>query len=144
MSNAIAAIGTLLKIGDGGSPETFTTVAEVTDISGPSLSMDTMEVTSHSTTNAFKEYLGSLLDAGEVSFSMNFIPTNATQSYTTGLIKDWYNRTRRHFQLVFPDVGATTWAFTALVTKFEPKAPVDAQLSADVTLKIVEAPTLAG
>ncbi len=141
MSNALGAFGTLLKIGDGGGPETFTTIAEVTDIKGPTLSLDTIEATSHDSANATKEFVAGLKDAGEVTFSVNFIPTNATQSYATGLIKDWYNRTKRNFRMVFPDT--TTWNFAAFVTRFEPAAPVDGKLAADVTLKIASSPTLA-
>jgi len=59
-------------------------------------------------------------------------------------LKDLKNRTKRNFQLVFPDVGATTWAFAAYVTGFEPSAPVDDLLGASVTLKITGQPTLAG
>lgn len=143
-SGALSAWGTLLKIGDGGGTEAFTTIAEVTDISGPSLSLDTAEVTSHSSTNKFKEFIGTLLDAGEMTFSINFIPTNATQSYSAGLIKDMFARTMRNFQLIFPNASTTTWLFAALVTAFEPKEAIADQLSADVTLKISGYPTLAG
>ena len=143
-TSAISGFGTLLKIGDGGGTEVFTTIAEVTDISGPGLSMDTMEATSHSSTAGWKEFVAGLLDAGEVTFSVNFLITNATQSYTSGLIRDMVNRTARHFQLVFPNVGNTTWAFTALVTAFEPAEPIDDVLKADCTLKITGQPTLAG
>lgn len=143
-TGALSAFGTLLKIGDGGGTEVFTTIAEVTDLSGPGLEMDTIEATSHSSTAGWKEYVAGLLNAGEVGFSVNFIPTNATQSYSSGLIRDMVNRTARHFQLVFPNVGNTTWAFTALVTGFEPSEPIDDVLKADITLTITGQPTLAG
>ena len=82
-SIAIPAYGTLLKIGDGGSPENFTIVAEVKDISGPKMKADTAETTTHSPggvapTSAWKEYLATLLEAGDVTFKVNFVPTNAT------------------------------------------------------------------
>jgi hypothetical protein len=50
---------------------------------------------------------------GTVSFDLNFIPTNATQSHTSGLLRDFENRTKRNFKLVLPDSGSTTWAITA-------------------------------
>lgn len=141
---AISGFGTLLKIGDGGGTEVFTTIAEVKDISGPSFSADTVELTTHSSSGAWKEKLPTLLDAGEITLDINFIPTNATQSQSTGLLRDFKNRTKRNFQLVWPDVGGTTWAFSAYVTGFEPSAPVDDLLGASVTLTITGAPTLAG
>lgn len=144
MTSGISAFGTLLKIGDGGGTEVFTTIAEVKDISGPSLKLDTEEVTSHSSTGGWREYIATLLDAGEVTFDVNFIPTNATHSQTSGLLKDLKNKTLRNFQLVFSNVGATTWAFSAFVTGFEPAEPVEGVLAASVTLKITGQPTLAG
>jgi predicted secreted protein len=144
MTAAIAGYGCLLKIGDGGTSETFTTIAEVTDISGPKFSADTTEVTSYSSTAAWKERIPTLIDAGEVSFKINFIPTNATHSQTAGLLKDFKGRLKRNFQLLFSDTSPTTWSFAAYVTGFEVSEPLDGQLAADVTLSITGAPTLAG
>ena len=140
---AISAFGTLLKIGDGGSPESFTTIAEVTNIGGPSLSLDPIDVTNHSSTGGWKEFIGGLLDGGEVSFEINYDPVGATHDASTGLIADMSARTVRNFQLVFPDTGNTTWSFSALVTAFQPSEPIDNKLSASVTLKVSGQPTLA-
>jgi predicted secreted protein len=144
MTEALAAFGCLLKIGNGATSETFATIAEVNDISGPKFAADTVEVTSHSSTAAWKERIPTLLDAGEVSFKINFIPTNATHSNTAGLLKDFKGRTKRNFQLLFTDTSPTTWTFAAYVTGFEVAEAIDAQLTADVTLTITGAPTLAG
>ncbi len=145
MTSGISSFGTLLKLGDGGSPtETFTTIAEVKDISGPALKVNTEEVTSHSSTGSYEEHVPTTISAGEVSCDLNFVPTGATHSYTSGLIKDLKNKTKRNFQLVLPDTGSTTWTFAAYVTGFETKAPVKGVLSAAVKLLITGQPTLAG
>lgn len=142
-TGAIPGFGTLLKVGDGGSPtETFTAIAEVTDLSGPGFELKAIDATNHSSTGGWEEFIGGLLSGGEVSFEVNFIPTHATHGYSTGLLKDMVNRTKRNFQLVFPDTGTTTWGFAALVTNFEPKEPVDDKLSASITLKLSGQPTL--
>lgn len=143
MSNAVAGFGSLLKIGDGAGPEVFTTIAEVKDISGPSLSMATIDVTNQSSTGGWAEFIGGIKDAGEVTFDVNFLPADATHNAATGLIRDYNNRTKRNFQLVFPDAGATTWSFAALVTAFQPTEPIGDALTASVTLKITGQPTLA-
>ncbi len=142
MTSAKAAYGTLLKIGDGGGPETFTTIAEVTNISGPSLSLAAIEATSMDS-GGWEESIGGVKSGGEVSFDLSYLPTHATHDASTGLIADLKNAVARNFQLVFPDAGGTTWSFTALVTAFEPSAPVDGRLQASVTLKITGQPTLA-
>lgn len=144
MSNALSAFGTLLKIGDGGGTEVFTTIAEVTKIGGPKFKLNTKEVTSHSSPGGWKESIATILEAGEVSADLNFIPTTATQSQSGGLLRDLKNKTLRNFKIVFPDVGATTWSFAAFVTGFETDEPVDDALTAKVTLEISGQPTLAG
>ena len=143
MSSAIGAFGTLLKIGDGATPtENFTTIAEVSNISGPGLSMDTIDVTSHSSADGWREYIAGQLEAGEITFDINYIPTEVTHNLAKGLLGDLAAKTRRNFQLVFPDAGSTTWKFTALVTGFEPSEPVDDKLAASVSLKLSGKPTL--
>lgn len=143
-TEALFAHGTLLKKGDGVSTgETFSTVAEVTNIGGPGLALEPIEVTSHSSTDGWKEKIGGLLDGGEVSVTINYVPTEGTHDGTTGLIADQSNRAVRNFQLVFPDTSETTWTFSALVASFEPGEPVDGALTAEVTLAVTGKPTLA-
>ena len=143
-SGAIFARGTLLKLGDGGGTEAFTTIAEVITLAGPDLTLDVIDVTSHDSANGARERIGGLLDVGQVTATINFIPTNATHNFTSGLIHDMLNRTKRDFQIVFPNGATTTWAFTALVNKFSPKEEIAKQLTADITLMGTGYPTLAG
>lgn len=143
MSNAISAFGTQLQRGDGGGPEVFTAVAEVSKIDGFEISMDTPEVTNHQSTEGWREYVAGLIDGGEVALELNYIPTNATQNATAGLLADLKNRTKRNFKIVFPDSGSTTWSFSAFVTKFKPSAPTDDKLMGTATVKVTGKPTLA-
>jgi predicted secreted protein len=142
MTEAIFAQGTLLKLGDGGSPETFTTISEVRSINGPTLGADTVEVTSHDSPLGYREFIAGLLQAGELSFELNFQPTDATHDAQTGLIAAMQSRSTRNFQLVFPGAIAT-WQFSAFVTRFEMGAPVDSNLKATVTLQITGQPNFA-
>lgn len=142
MTNAIKAYGTLLKLGDGATSEAFTTIAEVTNISGPSITQETADVSAHDGPG-WDEHIGTLLRGGEIGLDLNFAPANATQSYSAGVLKDLTDQTLRNFQMVFPDTAATTWTFAALVTAFEPSAAVDGALTASCTLLISGAPTLA-
>jgi len=138
-----AAKGTLLKTGDGTSPEVFTTIAQVVSIGGPSLSLDPLDVTSHSSLEGNKEFVGGLIDGGELTLEINFDPADATHNQAAGLLKLLKDRTIRNFELVFSDTASTKWTIPALVTGFEPGAPVDGKLSASVTLKVSGVPTLA-
>jgi predicted secreted protein len=139
MSDAIAAYGTLLKLGSTNTTAaSFATIAEVGDIAGPNDSVSTIDVTNHSSPSARMEFIASLIDSGEIAFSINFLPKNATHDATTGIQKAKNDRAMRLYQMVFPDGSQVQ--FSALVTKFGIKAPVAGKLGADITLKISGAP----
>ena len=132
-SIAVSSYGTLLKIGDGGGTEVFTTIGEVRDISGPALNVGTEEVTAHDG-NGWREFIATLKEIGEISFEINFNAA-ATQGFSSGLYNDASNKTKRNFQIVIPTTSAKTGSFTAIVTKFELTEPVEGVLRASITLQ---------
>jgi predicted secreted protein len=132
-----AAYGTLLKRG-------ATTIAQVTNISGPGLSLDTEDVTNMDSTGGWEEVVGTILRSGEVSVDLVFDPNAATHKYASGgMVYDMVQRTATTYSIVFPSSPTVTWEFSALVTGWEPSAPVDGSLTVAATLKITGAPTLA-
>jgi len=131
------AFGTLLQLGDGAGPEVFTTIAEVKDIDGPDISMDTEDITPHDAVGGWEEFIPTILRSGEVTFDLNFVPSNAQHGDTSGgLINLLKNRTKRNFKLVLPTSPTYTWAFAAYVTGFSNSMPVGGVLGASVTLKV--------
>lgn len=133
-TQAIPAQGTLLQLDDGAG--NYTTIAEVKDIRGPGFTTNFTDVTSHDSPDYTREFISGLRDPGEVTFSVNFVPTNPTHNLSAGLMSLQQNRTKRNYKLIFPDVSTTTWTFAAYVSRFEPGAPVDGALTADVTLRV--------
>lgn len=129
--------GTRLMRGDGAIPEVFTAIADVTNISGPGLSRETLDVTSHDSPDGWMEFLGGLKDPGEVSADINYQPSEHDT-----LIDDFEDTEPRNYQLVFPDPDTTTWTFPAILTGFEPEAPYDDKLAASLTYKLSGKPTL--
>lgn len=134
-----AAKGTLLKVGNSGSPETFTTIAQIFNLSGPSISNEELDVTDHSSSGGWKEYIASLKDLGEISGELHFDGAQTTQDETTGLISALAAGTVKNYQIVFPD--GTTVTFAAMVKAFEFAANVADKLTAAFTLKATGAPT---
>ena len=129
---AVSSFGTLLKIGDGGGSEVFTTIGEVLDIKGPSFALGTEEVTAHDG-SGWREYVPTLKEIGEITFDINFNAA-ATQGFSAGLYNDAVNKTKRNFQIVLPTTSAKTGSFAAYVTGFEIDAPVEGALRASITL----------
>lgn len=129
----MSAFGTLIKRGNGATNETFTTIANVASISGPSLEADQVDVTSHDSPNMFEEFVGGIKRGGEVELELNFDPSESTHDQ---VLDDFDSGLGHNYQLVFPTDPAITWTFAAIVTKFSPDAPFDDKLSATVTLKL--------
>lgn len=136
MSAALAAFGTLLK-------RATVTIAEVTKLDLPNLKLDTVDVTSHSSTGGWKEFIGTLKDGGTFSADINYVPITATHKNAVGgLLSDFSLGTPAAYSIVLPDSPSSTWTFNALVTDFKATAPVDGKLAATVTFKVTGAVTL--
>lgn len=131
-----SAFGTILNRG-------ATPIAQITNISGPSLSLDTEDVTSHDSTGGWEEVVGTILRSGEVTLEIEYDPNAATHKNATGgLIYDMISKTAQTYSIVFPSNPTVTWSFSTLVVGFEPSAPHDGALTATVTMKPTGQPNL--
>lgn len=128
--------GTLFKIGNGATPEVFTTVAEVTSITPPGMSRDAIDATHEESPGAWREFVGGLKDGGEVQLELNFVPGSAT----TILLMAELDANPGNKQIVFP--GGQIFSFVALCTALEPEAPLDDKMVASATYKVSGQPTL--
>lgn len=106
-------------------------IAQVTNISGPSLGLDTVDVSSHDGAG-WEEHIGTILRSGTVTLELLYDP--ALPSHTM-LDVQMVSKLSDSFELRFPDAGFTAWLFDAFVTGLSPSAPVDGALTASVTLK---------
>lgn len=136
MSDAVHAFGTLLKRGDGGSPETFTSVAEVRSINGVNLTRDTSDVTHHESTGKWEEVIVGIKRSGQLTAEVNYLPGNATQNGSAGVLKDFNDGTKRNWEMVLTDASNLKWSFAAFVTGFATAAPRDGELIGTITLKL--------
>jgi predicted secreted protein len=121
--------------------ETLAAVAQISNISGPGLSLDTEDVTTHDSTGAWEEHVGTILRSGEITLDLVYDPNEGTHDGSTGLVYMLDYGLPVGFSVVFPT--PVTWSFAAIVTGFEPSAPHDGALTASVTLKLTGVPILA-
>lgn len=133
-SQARAAYGTKLKMGDGASPETFTDIPEIGDIKGPNISVKTMDATTHSSaaSGANEEILPTTINGGEVSFPLNYVEADPMH---VALIAASQARTKKNFQKVNPE-GTKTISFSGYVTDIAFSDPVADKRGADVTIAV--------
>lgn len=134
---AEAAALTVLKRGDGGSPETFTAIAEVTRLNGLDLKKDTIDITTLADT--WRKFKGTLLDAGQVQMDILYNPSDATHKLLMADMQKT-NDDGGNWEIVFPD--SSTASFAAIVDGFQPVTAVGDVLKATVTMKATGQPTL--
>jgi predicted secreted protein len=138
-SAARIGFATLFQTGDGGNPETFATVAEVSDISPPSFSRDSVDVSHEQSPDQWREFIAGLKDAGEVSFEFNFVPGAAAASALHAEFDLEGSQAVKNRRVVLPD--GSLWAFAAFMTGLEFKTPIDDKMTGTATFKITGAPT---
>lgn len=120
---------------------TFEVIANVSDISGPSRSRESIEVTAHDSPNKYREHIKGLKDGGEVEITLNFDPSDATH---TALDGDFEEDDLRTYQIVLLPGSADehTWEFAAMVTDLGEEYPIDNKMERSVTFKISGKPVL--
>jgi hypothetical protein len=138
---AYSSFGTLLSVDDGGGVS-FTTIGAVRDISGPAMTTDTEDATTHSSAGGFAETLPTLRHAGEVTFDILFDPSDATHDGTTGLLSLQASRAKRSFRMAMPTNPAKRWNFQGYITGVSIAAPVSGMLTASITITITSQPTI--
>ena len=124
-------------------PSTFTAVAQVADLSGPSIESEQIEASHRADgdpNNMWRRYVAGMKDGGEVTFTLIFDPDEPTHDPTlsTSLYSLAASGDPDTFQLDFPGQGTdrTTVTFSAYVTNMDIASPLEDALTQDVTLKV--------
>jgi len=130
---ALASQGMTLKVGDAASPELYTTITQISDLSGPDGSAGEIDVTDLSSTA--KEFKRGLTDNGSVSATMMFIPANTQHAQ---LRADFNSATEvaRNYRITFTDSPMTTWTFSAYVSSLSVSNSLDSSTTASLGLRI--------
>lgn len=134
--------GTRFSLGDSNSPASYTELAEVTNITPPGISRDAVEATHMQSPEMYREFVAGLINGGEVTLEMNFIPEGGS---TQEIIALFANREAKECRITFYRTNgevAAYWDFDAIATGFEPEAPIDDKMMATVTFQVTGKPTL--
>ncbi len=117
-----------------------TNIAYIKAIGGVALALDTVDVTTHDSLEAWEEVIATILRTGEMSLDLVYDPNQATHAAGAGLVDYAENKRLAYFKVTF--VTSYDWYFAAYVSKFEPDAPVDGALTAKASLKVTGKPLL--
>jgi len=102
-SQAKIAAGTQLRLGDGASPEVFTKIAEVTQVS--EIGETTPEI------DAARQFIGGLAEGNAVSFTLSYVATNTAHK----ALRD-ANGSAKNFEIEWVDGSKAS--FTLVITSF--------------------------
>lgn len=131
------AFGIALKRSDMATPTpTFTTLGNVTSVSGPEIERETYDVTAHDSLSGWREFIGGLKDGGEVSLDLNYDPRKHDV-----LVADFEDTAPRDYKLTFPGTLGE-WALKLVLTGFSQEAPVDDKLAGTLKFKVSGKPVI--
>jgi hypothetical protein len=135
-------VGTYAGGGTMQRSDTYTVIAEITDIQDAGLSAALVETTAHDG-DGYASRIPTFLSGNTMRIACNWIPAHPTHNATTGLMFLMGQRVTRRYMLVWPDANKTTWLMFAWVTEDRKSAPVAGALTSAIQLEIDGAPLLA-
>lgn len=116
-------------------------VASLNNIGGVEITVDTVDVTTHDSEGAFKEFIAGLLDAGEVSIAGFYDYENTNGQIA--MVADCTAREVKLAEIVFPASTGTSWAFQGLITNIKVgDTPTDDGIPFSATIKVSGKPVL--
>lgn len=126
-----AAFGTSLQYVDPDDANDVV-IHQIGDLSGPDVSVEPIDVTTHDSADRFSEFLPGMADGGPVDFELVFDPSATGHARILELVKQ---RDTIAFKLLLPD-GASGFDFAGIFTKAGPTFPVKDAIRASVSIKV--------
>jgi TP901-1 family phage major tail protein len=127
----------LIKIGDGGDPESFATVAGLRATT-LAFNAQTVDINNADSANAWRE----LLDAGVKSATLSGNGVFKDASSDEALRAAFFNQTLPNFQIVIPNFGTVTGPFK--ITSLQYDGPYDGEVKISLSLASAGALTFTG
>ena len=132
MTNAAIGYGTLYEIESEIESETaFVAIAEVFSVTPGEATADRIDATHYQSPGRRREYISGLIDSGEASFEMNFIPGSDSDKLIRDLLSSGDVVDHR---ITFP--GGARVTYEASIIGYARSAPVDDRMTATVTVAV--------
>ena len=116
------------------------TVATLTNIGGVNVTADVVDVSSHQSANAYKEFIAGMLDGGEIPLEgfYDFSDTTGQQAMLT----DMEARTSKTASIAFPSASGSAFSFSAIMTSWKVgDLVIDGAIPFTATVKITGQPS---
>ncbi len=139
MTEARIGWGGKVYLGTDATEATLTQLGEVTDCTFPSDEVDEVEATHLASPGRRREFISGLIDGGEVTVNMNYVPGGATDLLLSAALAAG---TTRSVRFVIPSddgTGAADWNITTsgFVKKYAPDGMAAGdKMTATATIRI--------
>lgn len=134
-SGALLGYGSSFQVASADSPGQFHYLAEIFNITPPSSSVDQIDVTHMQSPGRRREFIAGLIDPGETSFEMNFIPGSESDEILFDILATPAGQSSsRTCRVIFPN--GVHWEFTGVLMTYEPAVPTDDKMTATVTFRV--------
>jgi predicted secreted protein len=132
MSQAFSGFGTAVNLETSASPFVFDLIEEVQTVEFTGSKVDLVDVTNMQSPSAYREYLATLKDAGELQFTANFLPAASGQ----GLLQSAFeSRAVQQWKVTLPS-SLGEFDFAGIVTSIDHSLTFDKEAKLTVKVKI--------
>lgn len=130
MTEAAIGWGAEFWLNDG---TTLVELAEIIAITPPNTEIATVEATHFKSAGKYREYISGLKDAGEGTFTMNYLPGSPTDEIVQEAKESGETRP---YKIVIPD-GAFGWEISGncIVKSYTRSVPIDDRMTAELTIQ---------
>ena len=136
MSKAMIGYNSQYEISNGDEPETWQIIGEAFNITPGEETTDRIDVTHYKSPDRRREFVAGLIDPGEATFEINWIPGNDTDEFIRDLRTAGTTRTHR---ITFPN--GVTVSFDAIILSYSKAIPMDDKMTATITVAVSGAET---
>lgn len=117
-------------------------VARLTAINGVEVTADTVEVSNHLSSDAYKEYLVGMIEPGELSVEGQFDAADTTGQHA--MLVDLNARAAKTWTITFPSASGATWTGSGFLVGFKVgDATLDGAIAFSARVKLTGKPTFA-
>jgi hypothetical protein len=131
-------IGSTFALARSATPTSFVNMNEVYEITAPNAVRATVDATHMGSLNQTREYIGGLIEPGEMSFMMAFVPGNASDLMCQAM---QISGEKGRAKITWPN--GVTWTIDAIVLGYEPTDPIDDKMTVSVTIQCSGTKTVA-
>lgn len=140
MTDAKIGYGTKYEIWDASlTTPAYVEVAEVINVTPGEASADRIDATHMQSPNRRREYISGLIDSGEASFEINWVPGSDTDVLLRDLFESGDSVNHR---ITFPGAAPrVTVVYEASIIGFSKAVPIDDRMTATITVAVSGAET---